>query len=115
MKVNHTYFFLKSAVLVLILAILPLKLAIPACLVLTWCYQYFVALVFGLKVMPTMDLVCFFGDEKARVNFESCTIVDNFSFDKMKEKFLNHMKLKAKLRYCIKEVMGDLYYQETNP
>ena len=34
--------------------------------------------------MPTMDLVCFFGDEKANVNFMSFTIVEKFPFEEAK-------------------------------
>lgn len=63
--------------------------------------------------MPTMDMACFFGDDKSNVNFMSATVLDELSFEKTKERFVNHMKRKAKMRYCIKEIMGDYYWCDT--
>ena len=41
--------------------------------------------------MPSMDLACFYGNEKSNVNFMSATIVDTFSFEKAKKRFLVFM------------------------
>ena len=76
MKVNWTYFTLKTSVLLLILASLPLTYSIPVCLFVTWGYQYVIALVFGWKVMPTMDTLCFVGTDKARANIMSIFIFE---------------------------------------
>lgn len=67
MKTNLSAFFLKTSVLVAVLATVPLPYSIPLCLFLTWGYQYVIGFFFGLKVMPSMDMVCFFGDDKANV------------------------------------------------
>ena len=71
MKVNWTYFSLKTSILVLLLAAFPLKLSLPLCLFVTWSYQYLVALLNGVHVMPTMDTLCLAGDSTAVANMMS--------------------------------------------
>ena len=83
MKVNLVAFFAKSSVLILILASpLPLRYSIILCLFLTWVYQYVVALIFGVHAMPSMDMACFLGNDKARVNFMSATYLERYEFTK---------------------------------
>lgn len=113
MKVDYQYFFLKLSVLILLLALFPVKWSIPLCLFLTWVYQYIVAAICGVHPMPTMDMVCFFGDDKTNVNFISFTIIDKFEFNKAREKIIRFMQEKPKLRYKIKKIMGDYYWQDT--
>jgi hypothetical protein len=67
----------------------------------TWAYQYVVALIFRVHAMPTMDMVCFFGDEKSNVNFMSFTIIDKYDFEKARKRVIQFMKEKPKLRYKI--------------
>ena len=61
MKLNHTHFFVKTAILLAIVAMFPLNYMIPVALVVTLTYQYVIARVLGIRVMPTMDVACFFG------------------------------------------------------
>jgi hypothetical protein len=81
MKVNFTYFVIKTLVLIAILLALRPLYAIPLCLFVTWAYQYVIAFIYGVHAMPSMDTVCFFGNDEARVNFMSVTVTERFSFE----------------------------------
>jgi len=96
-------------------ASIPWHCSVPTCLILIWGYQYLIALLFRVKVMPTMDVACFFGNDKATVNFMSATVIDRMDFQKSKDHFLKLMKMKPKITYCIQEILGDYYWKPTNP
>ena len=68
MKVVYTAFLTKLGVLLAMLWALPLSWSIPLCLLLTWGYQYVVAAIYCVHAMPTMDALCFAGQEDIRVN-----------------------------------------------
>ena len=67
----------------------------------------------GLKVMPTLDLVCFAGTEKARANIMSATFVEDFDLEVVKKNMLRVLQSIPKSRYHIVQVMGDYYYKDT--
>jgi hypothetical protein len=73
MKVVYTAFLTKLGVLLAIIWALPLSWSIPLCLLLTWGYQYVIAAIYGVHAMPTMDALCFAGQEDIRVNFINFT------------------------------------------
>lgn len=52
-------------------------------IVTTWGYPYLIALCYGVHAMPTMDMVCFVGDEKIRVNFISVTMIEKLEYAKV--------------------------------
>ncbi len=80
-KIGNT--LLKTSLLILICALLPVKQAIPACLFTIWIYQYIIAFFFGVRKMPTMDAACFYGTDKANVNIMSYTILDRRKFTRI--------------------------------
>ena len=97
MKIKLSTTLLKSSVLVIVLAALPIKLAIPVCLLIIVIYPYLVALLYGVRAMPALDSACFYGIERSNVNIMSYTILDRRSFERIKEIFtpvvMNNWKL----------------------
>ncbi len=81
MKIVYSTVITKFGLLGVILAVVPFPWSLIACLFATWVYQYIVALIYGVKVMPTMDTMCFLGDNDIRVNFMSVTVVDRVPFE----------------------------------
>jgi hypothetical protein len=71
-----------------------------------------IALFFGLKVMPTMDMICFYGGEQEIINFFSSQVIERYTIEKFKEKVKFILTKVPKLRYSIVNIMGDLYYKE---
>lgn len=114
MKVDYPAFLTKTAVLVLILALLPFPYSILLGLFVTWGYQYLVAFAYGAIVMPTMDTVLFIGDDDVRINFISFTIIEKSEFNLIKDRIKVFMKEKPKLRWRITKIFGDYYWQDTS-
>lgn len=81
MKIDYPSVVAKFGILGAILALLPFPWSILACLAITWAYQYAIALFYGVSVMPTMDTMCFAGDNDIRVNFMSCTVIERNTFE----------------------------------
>lgn len=77
-------------------------------------YPYFVALVFGLKVMPAMDQACFISTSKAHVNYMSVNFAEgNFDHEAyVKLARTKYIKKHAKFRSKVVMKFGDLYYEE---
>lgn len=113
MKVDYPSFFVKTGAIVAIFATLPFGKAIIASFFVTWVYQYIVALIFGVKAMPTMDALCFIGDDTAVANFSSASFLDPLDFDYLKGKLKKFMADKPKLRYSVRQIFGDYYYEDT--
>jgi hypothetical protein len=44
-------------------------------------YPYIIAAIYGVKVMPTMDMACFFGDDTARANIMTAITSEKFTFE----------------------------------
>ena len=112
MKLSLSYFLLKSSFLVLILASLPLKYSIPLCFLLTWIYQYVIAFIFRVHPMPSLDMLCFAGDDTCQANVLSYTQMETYKYEQGKERIRGFIKDKQKLRYRVKEILGDYYYEE---
>jgi len=70
-----------------------------------------VAAALGLKVMPTMDAVCFVGSDKSNTNFMSITLIDKTPYAPSRDKFKELIKQHPKLAYSIVQVLGDYYYK----
>lgn len=113
MKINLKQSLLKTSLLVLILAAFPYCYWLPLAIIITIGYKYIVALFFGVRVMPTMDMACYYGHENAVVNFTSFTILDRQSVTRMKEILTPVLLKKWKLTAHIKEIFGDLYWKES--
>ena len=52
-----------------------------------------IAFILGLKVMPTMDSACFYGNDKTTINFMSAVLIDRCKADEIKNNFKELMKL----------------------
>ena len=114
MKVDVGPFLVKSSVLLLILAWQPLCNAIPLCFFVTWAYQYVIAFIFGVHAMPSMDTICFMGNDKARVNFISITTIERYKYEGARARARRYLIEKPKLRYSIERIFGDYYWKDTN-
>lgn len=64
--------------------------------------------------MPTMDTVCFLGDENTLVNFITLVHIEKLDFEKCKERFARFVSDKSKLRWKIREIFGDKYWEEVS-
>lgn len=87
MNDHITYFVLKSSVLVPLFIYLPFTEAFLAMMFVVWAYQYLIALVLGLRVMPTSDFGCFLDTKEGRVNFMSATVIEKLPFESAKKRF----------------------------
>lgn len=112
MKINYGYCALKTSALIPLFFLLPLIYALPCMVFVVWAYQYVIAAIMNVNVMPTSDYGCFFGDDTARVNFMSATILENYPFEKAKANFAKLMEKLPKTKYRIVKVLGDYYYKE---
>jgi hypothetical protein len=112
MKVNFAITLVKTSLLAPLFIALPLCQALLASVLVILLYPYLIALVFGVKVMPTTDLSTFFGSDKARVNIMSFTLTEKFSFEATKANIRRLVEKIPKSRYCIVEIFGDYYYKE---
>jgi hypothetical protein len=63
--------------------------------------------------MPTMDTICFIGDNVANINVMSFSIIERFEFEHVKERIRSFMKDKPKLRYKVVKIWGDYYWKDT--
>jgi NRPS condensation-like uncharacterized protein len=113
MKVDLVACLSKTAIIILVFSLTPWPWSIPVCLFLTWGYQYLIALYYGVHVMPTMDTICFMGDEDIRVNIISFTMIEKLEYEKVRERIKTFMQDKAKLRWKIVEIWGDYYWKDT--
>lgn len=113
MKVDKTAFAIKSSVLLLILAALPLRWSILTCLFVTWVYQYIIAIIYNCKAMPSMDTVCFMGEDTARVNFMSAQMCETVDFEYARKKCYGYVRDKAKLRSHVIRIFGDYYWKRS--
>jgi hypothetical protein len=113
MKVDEKSLITKTSVLVALFLTAPFPWSIPLALFLTWVYQYLIAIFYGVHVMPTMDTLCFMGDDNIRVNFISFTILDKMDFKMVRSRIEKFMREKPKLRYKIVKIWGDYYWADT--
>lgn len=112
MKINYSLFLIKSSIFPVLFALLPWLQALIASVVITWCYRYVIALVLGLKVVPSMDLGCYMGVEESKTNIMSMAVFERIPAEKFKERFKVLFENCPKFRYKTVEVFGDLYYKE---
>lgn len=113
MRVSLRLFLIKSSLFPLIFAFCSLPLALALSLILVLTYRFVISWIMGFaKPMPGMDMATFLGIPSATVNVQSAIVMENTSAKKMKERFRQMMLRLPKMRYCIKEVLGDYYYKE---
>lgn len=113
MKVDYAAFLTKTALLLALLALTPWPWSPFVGLLAVWGYQYLVAWWHGAIAMPTMDTIVFLGDDDVRVNFISFTVIERTDFATVQKRIRGFMRDKAKLRWRIVKIWGDLYWQDT--
>jgi len=113
MKVEVQACLTKTALILLLFWMTPSPWNLPLTLFVTWCYQYVIAYMYGVHAMPTMDSLCFMGDDDTHANIISITFIENFDFEKGKEKVKKYMSDKPKLRWKIVSIWGDFYWKDT--
>jgi hypothetical protein len=110
MKVDAGACLFKTALILVILMLTPWPWTIPVAAFVTWGYQYVIAWWYGVNCMPTMDSLCFMGDDDIRVNIISFTTIEKFAFEPAKERIKKYMAEKEKLRWKIVSIWGDYYW-----
>ena len=73
-------------------------------------YRYIIALIYGVRVMPIMDVATFLGSEESRPNIMCSILLEKQTFEKASERFKNLMAKLPKTRYSIVKIFGDYYY-----
>ena len=68
--------------------------------------------MYGLHVMPSMDLNCFMSNDKAHVNIVSCTTLNYCKPESAREAFGRLIDAHLKARSETVRVFGDMYYRE---
>ena len=59
-----------------------------------------------------MDMLCFYGGDKSKINVMSATFCEFFPAHKARDKLVDLMQKIPKSRYSVVNIMGDLYYKE---
>jgi hypothetical protein len=113
MKVVIGACLFKTALILLVLLLTPWPWTIPVVAFVTWGYQYVVAWFYGVKCMPTMDTLCFMGNDDIRTNVISHTTIERSDFELAKQGIRRFMAEKEKLRWKIVSIWGDYYWKDT--
>ena len=108
----NVFMFAKFGIVLLIFQALPLLYAMITLILLAITYQHVIAAIFGLHVMPSMDLSCFYSNDKAVVNIISITPLTRGEPAYSREAFGRIMDAHLKARTGIVKVCGDMYYKE---
>lgn len=88
-------------------------LTLLTCMLATYFYPQIVAyMVEGAIPMPPMDNQCFCSAPGVFVNFMNCTWYDSDNMKILDDAFREVFALMPKFRYKIREIAGDLYYEE---
>lgn len=89
------------------------KLSVLLCLCVIAFYQDFVAMVVPNTIrMPAMDHQCFLSNTKAHVNYANVSYNDAAWDEEIPKKFIKVIEMFPKMRYKIKIIFGDYYYEE---
>lgn len=62
--------------------------------------------------MPPMDHQTFISSEGVFVNYMNCTMYDEWDEQTLKDTWLDVFTFIPKFRYKLKEIAGDLYYEQ---
>jgi hypothetical protein len=111
-QTDPLYFSIKTGILVAIFALLQdWKLATGVSLVLIVSYQYVIAAIYGVIVIPSMDLGTFFSEDKAPLNIISSIMMSNRpGRDEIQHLYRKSIHMHPKMRSEIKMILGDPYY-----
>ena len=113
MKIEVLACVTKSALIFLLFWITPWPWNVPLTLLVTWGYQYLIAIVYGVHAMPTMDSLSFMGNDDTHANIISITYIEKYDFERGREKIKKYMADKPKLRWKIVSIWGDYYWKDT--
>lgn len=109
---------IKTFTIILIFVILRLPFGLPAlssigiCLLIVYFYQDVVALIIPNTIkMPPLDQQCFLSSTKAHVNYMNVTVQDKPTTKCAEAKWAEMLDLYPKMRYKVKEICGDYYYE----
>jgi hypothetical protein len=119
-RLNIVWPLVKITLISLVFGVLTLGLSfgIPAsigiCFLIVSFYQDLVCLIVPNTIrMSPMDQQCFLNGPNAHVNYMNVSILSMSNIREMsKQAYLKAMKIHPKLRYQVKEIAGDYYYQE---
>lgn len=90
-----------------------LSLTLALCILITCSYQHLVALARpNTIVMPPMDLQCFISSPGIFANYMNITMYDSANHKIILDAWDEAFEFIPKFRYKIKEIAGDLYYEE---
>ena len=108
----NVFMWLKLYVAVLLFTYMkPLNAFIVLAIIATT-YRYVVAQIYGLHVVPIMDLNCFYSNDKAIPNIISCTPMSEGKPEYAREAFMRIVDAHLKARCETVNVFGDIYYKE---
>lgn len=83
------------------------------CVFIILIYPYWVASVVpNTIVMPAMDQQTYVSNPKQLVNYMNCSMYDKPDIETIELTFKNAISKYPKMRYKVKEIFGDYYYEE---
>ena len=83
------------------------------CVLIVLTYPYWVASVVpNTIVMPSMDQQTYVSNQTQLVNYMNCSMYDKGDIEAIELCFKKAMSNFPKMRYKVKEIFGDYYYEE---
>ena len=113
MRIQWTYFILKFSVIIAIFAAINWRYAVPLIYFVTWVYQYVIGFFLRIHPLPSLDILCFCGTAACKANCISVTFFEKMDVETAKKRIRSFILAKEKLRYRIRIICGDYYYEET--
>jgi len=82
------------------------------CITITMSYQHVLALLVpNTIVLAAMDHQTYISDPKSVVNYMNCSTYTGDSEDALVGSFIKSFNIFPKMRYKVKEIAGDYYYE----
>lgn len=101
------------AIFAIVLAQMGCLAAILSSLIVILSYQYLIAMMLpNTIVIPALDRQTFCGPPEVINNIFNVSFFDNEDIDIIRENYSKSAKMLPKLRYKIKYICGDPYYEE---
>jgi len=88
------------------------KTSLLTCLFATIFYRNIVAKIYGVRMMPTMDLNTYYSDPKAQVLVCASILISETNFDYLEMVYRKHIHRHPKMYSSVEVIFGDPYYKK---
>ena len=91
MLLNWNDFLLKSAIFPILFSIFSPLYAFLFSVITLFTYRYVIALIYGVKAMPALDIATFLGTEESRPNVMTAILFERLPYEQFHSKFKSLM------------------------